>query len=182
MNQTHNWDDRGIVFSKLAIGPICILLSIESLGNARFSSHAPYRKELLEGRTWLTIAVRVDDSAAPSRHACTINLDDDKWKSAAIRLSANPTKPSQKIKKWRHLSESKGMKKHIKRERFTEPYYKMKDQKSPSKNERSAKLSQKVEGDTVFKRLKDGQNYPSKRNVPLKPQNNKNEQKSIQSA
>jgi hypothetical protein len=98
VNQIHDWYNGGLCFENYTIGAIRTLLSVESLGNARFSSHAPYGKELLEGQTWSTIAVRVDGSLAPSGPACRITLDDDKQKSSTVRRSANSIKPYQKTK------------------------------------------------------------------------------------
>jgi hypothetical protein len=106
-----------LCFEDGTISPICILLSIGSLGKARFSSHAPYRKELLEGRFWSAIAVRVDDSLALSRRARSIALDDDKQKSFLICMGANSTKPYQK---------TKDMEKFVKKQRSARIHQKLK--------------------------------------------------------
>jgi hypothetical protein len=97
-NQIHDWDNRELCFENCPIGPIGTLLWVESFGNAHSCSQAPSRKELLEGRTWSIIAVRVADSLALSRLACSLALDDDRQKSYAIRVSTKSTKPYQKTK------------------------------------------------------------------------------------
>jgi hypothetical protein len=134
MNQIQDWYDGGLCFENYTIGAIRTLLSVESLGNAGFCSHAPYGKEMLEGQTWPTIVVRVDDSLAPSGCACSITLDDDKQKSAAVRRSANSTKPYQK---------TKDMEKSVRKRRHPKIYEKLKIRRAMLQDERPEQYLEK---------------------------------------
>jgi hypothetical protein len=53
----------------------------------------------------------------------------------------------------------KDMHNYIKGQKYAEPDYRMKGPEGISKKERWVKLSLKIEEDTVFKRLKDGQKH-----------------------